>query len=209
MSEKNTALQPGQIFHIYNHAVGKENLFECDADYIYFLNKMKEYLLPVSDIISYCLMPNHYHLILRFKETEIIKNIYNNRIKNKFTIEQSTEQNEIFLSKQLSQVASNFFNTYAKHYNFVKDRTGTLFKRTFRRKEIDDLDYLKTLICYIHQNPVASGFAQHLSEWKYSSHKAILSSLPTSISREFVINLFDDIENYKYCHAKIAELDIE
>ncbi|MEP7169134.1 MAG: hypothetical protein ABI855_07150 [Bacteroidota bacterium] len=209
MSEENIPLQPEQIFHIYNHAVGKENLFERDDDYIYFLKKMKEHLLPVSEVISYCLMPNHYHLVLRFKEIETIKEFLKQRKKGILSIEELMRQNENYLGKQLSQVCSNFFNTYAKHYNFVKSRTGTLFKRTFRRKEVSDTDYLKTLICYIHQNPIASGFAQNIYEWKYSSHKAVLSSQPTLISRKFVISLFDDLENYKYCHSKNAEIDLD
>ena len=189
MSDGNTPLQPGQLFHIYNHAVGNENLFERDADYVYFLKKMKEHLLPVSEVLSYCLMPNHFHLVIRFNEEEKIKEYFRERLKSRYSIDELMLQNENYLEKQLSQVCSNFFNTYAKHYNFVKGRTGTLFKRTFRRKEVDDMDYLRTLICYIHQNPVASGFAEKISLWKYSSYNTMLSSQPTLIKRDFIISL--------------------
>ncbi|HKR03916.1 MAG TPA: hypothetical protein VJY62_04705 [Bacteroidia bacterium] len=170
---------------------------------------MKEHLLPVCEVLSYCLMPNHFHLIIRFNETETVKQFFKSKKTGKLSIDELIQQNENYLGKELSQVCSNFFNTYSKHYNFVKSRTGTLFKRTFRRKVIDDLDYLKTLICYIHQNPVASGFAENISQWKYSSYNAIIGTQPTLVKRAFIISLFDDLENYKYCHLKDIELEID
>ena len=209
MAEENIPLRPEQILHIYNHAAGNENLFERDADYIYFLDKLKKHLLPVSEVFVYCLMPNHFHLVIRFRETSLVKEFFRQRIKSKLSMEQLIQQKEDFLGKQLSQVCSNFFNTYAKHYNFVKSRTGTLFKRTFRRKEVDDMDYLRTLICYIHQNPAASGFTESILSWKFSSYRALVGLQPTLLSREYVINLFDDLENFKYCHAKNVELKFD
>ena len=103
MPEENIPLRPEQILHIYNHAVGKENLFDRDSDYIYFIDKFKQRLLPVCQVYAYCLLPNHFHLVLRFKELELIKNYFIQSTKNKLIIERLSKQGDDFLSRQLSQ----------------------------------------------------------------------------------------------------------
>src|SRR5690606_13701848 len=56
------------FFHLYNRGNNKENLFLEQDNYIYFLMLMKKYLLQVADVYSYCLLPNHFHMIVKFYE---------------------------------------------------------------------------------------------------------------------------------------------
>lgn len=231
MSDKQIILKPEHYYHIYNHAVGNENLFDTDKNYIYFLVKFNKYILPVSELITYCLMPNHFHLIVRLKSEGEIKIFLNSNLKKVvnptgreapvgLTIESLTKQElrnmshvrepiGYELDKALSQLFSNFFNTYAKHYNFWKNRTGTLFKRAFRRKEIGDMEYLRKLICYIHQNPVKAGLVNKCDDWEYSSYQSFVGLQQTLISRKEIIKLFGDLQNFKYCHSKQIELETE
>ncbi|HET6227831.1 MAG TPA: hypothetical protein VFF27_16220, partial [Bacteroidia bacterium] len=66
-------LLPEHIYHIYSRANGKEPIFLSDANYKYFLNKYKHNINPIADTYSYCLMPNHFHFLLRFRaEQELI-----------------------------------------------------------------------------------------------------------------------------------------
>jgi hypothetical protein len=85
-------------------------------------------------------------------------------------------------------------------------RRGTLFVRSFPRKIIHDRLYLLKLICYVHQNPVEAGFAESLSDWKYSSYNAMMSQRPIFILREEVIQLFGDLENFRYCQNKSVDI---
>ncbi len=203
MPDTQTILKPEHYYHIYNHAVGNENLFDTEKDYIYFLVKFKKYIFPISELLTYCLMPNHFHLIIRLKsETEIKMFLNSNPTGRAAPV-------GLEIDKALSQIFSNFFNTYAKHYNFWKNRTGTLFKRAFRRKEINDMEYLRKLICYIHQNPVKAEFADKCSDWKYSSYQTLVGLQQTLILRKEVINLFGDLQNFIYCHLKQIELETE
>jgi REP element-mobilizing transposase RayT len=207
MPDSQVSLQPDGYYHIYNHAVGRENLFEKDDDYTYFLKKLKEHVLPISDILSYCLLLNHFHLVVRIKDHSAITTL----LKQKSGISQFERENkkrDDYVGEQISKIFSNLFNTYAKHYNFVMNRSGTLFKRNFRRNRIEDMAYLRRLICYVHQNPVAAGFCRQMQHWKYSSFNAILSSGSTMIPRDEIIELFGDLENLKYCHLKMEELEI-
>jgi len=77
---------------------------------------------------------------------------------------------------------------------------GSLFKNRFNREPIEDENYLKKVIIYIHNNPVEAGFVKKQSEWKYSSYNSIISNKTTLLKRREVIELFEDLENFIFCH---------
>ena len=62
----------GETYHIYNKTVGGELLFRTDIDYGFFLKKMERFILPVAAIYAYCLLPNHFHIMLKIKEEQDI-----------------------------------------------------------------------------------------------------------------------------------------
>ncbi|MEX2592037.1 MAG: transposase, partial [Anditalea sp.] len=61
-------MEPGQTYHIYNHANGTENIFREEENYRYFLRQYEKYLGPVVNTFAYCLMPNHFHMLVRVRE---------------------------------------------------------------------------------------------------------------------------------------------
>ena len=208
MTEILIRLETDKCDHIYNHATGTDNLFENDCDYAWFLGKLKKYILPIGDIFTYCLMPNHFHLLVRIKSNEEINNLFKSKNKIPISFDDIQRKNEENYSQLMSKHFSNFFNAYAKYYNFSKKRRGTIFKRAFRRKLILDDDYLKQLICYIHQNPMKAGLCLIPGEWKYSSYNAITSKGETLVNKKFVIDLFDDTTNFIFCNANSVELEV-
>ncbi len=175
-------------YHIYNCGNNRENLFIEEENYSYFLKLIKKYLLEVSEILSYCLLKNHFHLL----------------IKTKPNIE----------SEKISQQFSNLFNAYAKAINKKHSRTGSLFKDRFSRIKISNENYLKFLIIYIHTNPVYHNFIDDFSKYRHSSYPSLISTKPTLLNRDFVINLFEDNSNFEFVHKKkqlniIEELVLE
>ena len=171
-------------FHIYNRGNNREDIFREEINYSFFLNLMKRHIADVSDVLSYCLLKNHFHLLIRTKD----------RMED----------------GKISQKFSNFFNAYAKAFNKRYDRNGSLFKDRFSRKRIDNEAYLKELILYIHLNPVHHGFIENFETYSHSSYKSLISDKPTLLDRDFVLVLFDDIENFKWVHrSKVQELDKE
>jgi putative transposase len=66
-------LQPDTSYHIYNHANGFENIFSHEANYWYFLEKYKLYIEPIAETYACCLMPNHFHLVIRIRKKEVIE----------------------------------------------------------------------------------------------------------------------------------------
>ena len=209
MAEVLIPLKTDKFYHIYNHAVGKENFFETDADYTWFLEKYRKYVVPLCEVYSFCLMPNHFHLVVRIKSEKEVKKVLSERSTGRLSIDDKIQKDNSYLANAVSQQFGNLFNAYAKYFNYVHQRKGTLFTRAFRRKWIENEDYLRQLICYVHQNPVKAGYVIKSSEWKYSSYNAIISLRDTLVMRKEVIGFFDTVENFIFCNGRSVDLDFD
>jgi REP element-mobilizing transposase RayT len=67
-------LKPDTVYHIYNRGNNREDLFKEERNYPYFLDKYFQYVSPLADTYAYCLMKNHFHILLRIKnEDEILR----------------------------------------------------------------------------------------------------------------------------------------
>jgi putative transposase len=62
-------MQPGSFYHIYNRGNNKQEIFFEEKNYHHFLNLFQKYLASFVDVYAYCLMPNHFHFLIRIKET--------------------------------------------------------------------------------------------------------------------------------------------
>ena len=101
---------------------------------------------------------------------------------------------------------SHLFNAYSRYLQIRTGRTGNLFERPFKRKQIDNEEYLKSVILYIHNNPVHHGFCNHTMEYPWTSYLTSISEKPTKLKRDEVIKLFNDTEDFKQQHNH--EIDI-
>ncbi len=200
MLYKTAPLEPDCYYHIYNRANGQERIFLSDENYRFFLLKYSEYVAPFTDLFCYCLMPNHFHFLIRVKGELELESLF--RAFPKFKTLEKLPSMELLLSKQFS----NFFSSYTQAFNKVEGRRGSLFMKNFKRIKIEDEKYLIKLIHYIHHNPIEAGLVNGLSEWKFSSYSAIVSSKPTAIRRNEIISLFSDLQNFLYCHRQSPKI---
>lgn len=67
---RGAVLQPGRFYHVLNRGNNRENLFVEKRNYRYFLQLYAQFLSPIADTYAYCLMPNHFHLLIRVKPQE-------------------------------------------------------------------------------------------------------------------------------------------
>lgn len=163
------------FYHIYNRGINGCSIFSNNENKKFFLKKLNHFANNTFKVYAYCLMDNHFHLIIKVtNETKI------------------------------TQQFSNMFNSYAKAYNKQESRTGSLFEKHFKRIQLKDEVYLKNLIIYVHLNPF-----HHLNKdyktFQFSSFASILSDKETNLLRLEVIDLFDNIENFVYCHSSKQE----
>ena len=175
------------FFHVFNHAVGTEKLFRNDDNFRYFLKKYEEYTASIWETYAYCLMPNHFHFLVKIKPLEALEKL------PKFA-----DDTHVFVMQQLS----NLLNAYAKAYNKKYERKGALFLDFTRRIAVKNEQCFTEFINYIHQNPVHHGLCQRTDEWAYSSYRACLSEQRSNIKREAVLALFGGKAAFQQFHRE-------
>ena len=134
--------QPGCYYHFYNRGRSRLSIFKEPDNYLFVLKKAKRYLREFDlAMIAYCLMPNHYHFLVR----------------------QDGDQSA-------GQLPQRVFNSYSKAYNKRFDHSGTLFEGPYKVKLVESDSHLLHLCRYIHNNPVKDGLVGEPSDWPYSNY---------------------------------------
>ncbi len=159
----------GQFYHIYNRGSGRQPIFFEDENYHYLLRLFKKYTLVTEiTVIAYCLMPNHYHFLVR----------------------QDGDPSAGLLFQRV-------FNAYTKAINKKYDRTGTLFQGRYRCILLVKTNYLFHLCRYIHANPVIAGLAASPEQWPFSNFQEWIGlRAGTLCDHDFVHTNFGTAEEY-------------
>jgi len=183
MSLKNISpFEAGCYYHVFNRAVGNELLFYLKKNYFYFLKKYWEIIAEFVDTYVYCLIPNHFHLLIKIPD--------------------SSEYPE----KMVTEKFRRFFISYSQSINKQEARRGGLFMRPFRRKKITSEDQLSALIYYIHFNPVHHGLVTNPEEYRWSSYRSIMGYDKTYLKRENVLKWFGGVKQFISSHDLQKEL---
>ncbi|KOH44027.1 hypothetical protein [Sunxiuqinia dokdonensis] len=130
----------GRYYHIYSHGVGNRDLFRETDNYDYFLDLYDKHISPIAETYAWVLMKNHFHLLVRIRNVDECLNL--------------TGFENLSGLKPLHQHFSNLFNAYTKAFNKYYETRGSLFERPFKRKRIHHKAYFKSIVLYIHNNPV-------------------------------------------------------
>ncbi len=176
-------------YHVYNRGTNRENIFREERNYEYFLKLYIKHIEPVAETFAYCLLRNHFHVLVRVKSEEEIR---------------AAETLRVF-QKPLgspSQKFSDFFNAYAKAINRAYGRSGSLFQHPFRRVPVTSDRQFWNVIAYIHQNPRKHKFVDDFREWKWSSYNSLLSEQPTRLKRAAVLEWFGGPQRYVELHTQ-------
>lgn len=186
-------------YHIYNRGNNREDIFFEERNYEHFFKLFIKYIEPVADTLAYCLLRNHFHLMVRIKsEIEIISWLNNH--------EKELKRKNINPSRRFS----DFFNSYAKAINNAYGRTGSLFQHPFGRVMITDEQQFWNVIAYIHQNPQKHQFTNDFRDWKWSSYGDVLSNDQTIINREIALEIFGGKKNYLELNSQwVSEADFK
>jgi len=166
MPQRSISLVAGEYYHIYNRGNNRQDIFFERENYLFFLRRVRKYLVgetqtsEVSEtsevwttIIAYCLMPNHFHLLVCPHDDE------------------------------LSRRMQRFSISYTKAMNKRYDRVGSLFQGQFQAVLVDRNEYLLHLSRYFHLNPVEAGLVKQPEDWEFSSYRDYIGlrqgTLPT------------------------------
>src|ERR1700679_1071786 len=155
-------LYENEIYHIYNRGNNGENLFYKPDNYNYFLRQYDRHLSPYLETFAYCLLPNHFHLLVRIKSYK------------DFPKSDAIPQRDGIATKEIEPEHSTgehfrrLFIGYAQAINKQQVRTGSLFQKPFKRKEVSNQQYFNQLVYYIHANPQTHGIADDFRDYPYS-----------------------------------------
>ncbi|HEX5625873.1 MAG TPA: hypothetical protein VFX48_07645 [Saprospiraceae bacterium] len=143
-SKFHQSFEEGLYYHVYNRTNDKALLFRCKENYRYFLRRYHHYMDPVVDTPAYCLMPTHFHFLVRVKEG---------------------------LHARIEERFRRFFISYVKALNKMYSRHGSLFQKPFNRTLIQTEHNLLRTICYIHHNPIHHGCSFEFGIWEFCSYR--------------------------------------
>ena len=205
-------LEKGQIYHLYNQGNNLEKIFFQKANYYYFLKKIKNHICPFADVLAWCLMPNHFHLIIAVQNLETS---YPENTSQKITANEEVSAIRNLKTPnqhQLNNSIATMLRSYTRAINIQQERTGSLFREDTKaiwlgsiegeklkyqnRSKVGggdlnlDESYLQTCFQYIHNNPVKARLAEQIIDWEFSSALDI-----SGIRKESFINkgLIDEL----------------
>jgi putative transposase len=175
---------PHQLYHIYNRGNNQQPIFFTEANYLFFLQKIRTFILPHCEILSYVLMPNHFHLLV-------------------YSDERTIETKQIAATERnvLSEGIRNMLQTYTKAINQQNHTSGSLFQQNTKAKCLDDgsINYGLTCFHYIHQNPRKAKLVLKMEDWDYSSFRDYAGLRNgTLCNRELAFSLLDIEKDHFY-----------
>ncbi|MFC1646957.1 transposase [Patescibacteria group bacterium] len=198
-TNRNVVFVNSYVYHIYNRGVEKRTIYSSKRDYDRHISTLDYYrhldipfkyskfitsnakqksiiindleISPKSiDVLAYCLMPNHFHLLIR----------------------QNTDNG-------ISNFIRKTSNSYAKYFNTKNDRVGPLFQNTFKSVWIENDEQLLHVSRYIHLNPVVSSLktTEELLSYPWSSLIHYVSSNNNSlVSTDEILSFFKSPKSY-------------
>lgn len=176
--------EQGHLYHIYNQGNNRQQIFFERDNYLFFLKKMREYLLPYGELLAYCLMPNHFHWMIEVKSVAL-------DITHGVTLSHPVSK-----QRTLNDSIAILLRSYTRAINKQQNRSGNLFREATKAECITKQDgitpsfyhmqfgteinlhfpeeqYPQICFDYIHQNPVRAQLVKHAEDWEFSSYRDI------------------------------------
>jgi putative transposase len=142
------------LYHVYNRTFQSTRTFRSDRNYHYFLRKLSM-LKSLCDLLAYCLMPDHFHLLLYIPSDSAGLAPLSHR--------RESPQMQVICRK-----IGTILSSYTQGFNRQQGRVGSLFQPRTKSKQLD-LEHALNCFYYIHENPVKAGLVNKIEDWRYSS----------------------------------------
>ena len=183
MPERLESFAAGEYYHVFNRGALRQPLYHRSDLYHIFIDYAVRFANDYGvSIIALCLMPNHFHLIIRLDE-----------------------------GGDLSGFMCRLCHAFSMRSNRALDRKGTAFEGRFKAKRVTDDVYFRRLCMYVHANPVKGGLVEHPMQWQYSSYSSTVRTNGSSpydvrpIIDEFGSQAAFETELIDYCQRHQSE----
>jgi len=154
---------PGATYHVYCRVARGEFVFDDDDEAQEFVETLREVRdLDSWTIYAWCLMGNHYHLVLK--------------------------TNDVALWRSMARLQGRVSRAYNRRHRFL----GRLWQSRYRARVIDTNEFFRHVVAYVHLNPVSAGVVTDPVDYVYSGHREIIGSCkPHVISRRSLLQGFE------------------
>jgi len=184
----------GQIYHVFNRGNNSQAIFFNHENYLFFLDKIRKSILPHADILAWCLMPNHFHLMVSVNhiEVEISEQVTQVRASEGFTLSETLTKPS--RKRTLNDSIGIMLRSYSRAIQKQQKITGSLFQKgtkalcltetqgvspayfdthfgTMGNLDLPETNYLNVCFDYIHMNPVYSKMVDNPEDWEFSSYR--------------------------------------
>jgi REP element-mobilizing transposase RayT len=168
----------GGYYHIYNRGAGRQAIFCKERNYLYALRLLNKVVGECDvTVIAYCLLPNHYHWLLRQDD-----------------------------ETPAGKVPARVFGSYTQAFNRAYDRSGTLFEGPYKARAVETDAYLVNLCSYIHLNPVYHGLVATPEAWPYSNYLEWIGKRSGKlVDRDLVRSYFATPQAYEDCVRELQQ----
>ena len=176
------------LYHIYNQGNNRQSIFFSRENYLFFLRKMREYILPYADILAWCLMPNHFHIMIYLHtfEMEVVGS-------EGFTPSEAfTKVTKQMKKRDFNASIGVMLRSYTRAVNKQKEMSGSLFRSSTKAQcltkregltptyfntvfgtqintHYQEQEYPQVCFNYIHLNPTRANLVKNIDEWEFSS----------------------------------------
>ena len=186
--------EKGHLYHIYNQGNNKQKIFYNRENYLFFLKKVNKYILPYAEVLAWCLMPNHFHLMVKVSDVKFTRTqgfTPSEAMSKTKKIEGLTSSQTLNL-RTFNDSIGILLRTYTRAINNQEGKVGSLFRKQTKAECINcfkgtkpsfihsnisinnmlyEKQYPQLCFNYIHQNPVKANLVKHAIDWEFSSAK--------------------------------------
>jgi len=182
-------------YHVYNRS--NEQIFYSKENYLFFIQKIRSHILPYADILAYCLMPNHFHLLINAKKEA----------------EEFVNTKNMIYTQALAKSIGLMLSSYTQAINKQQKRKGSLFAHQTKAKQLNFRKGEYTFKCffYIHQNPLVAGLVKKIEDWEFSSFLDYIGERKGSLINKdlaFEIVKFDKENIYNQAYITLKQESI-
>jgi len=195
-------IEEGYYYHIYNRGAGRAPIFFSENDYHEFMAKYVYYLFFSVETYAWCLLKNHFHLLVKIRTMKGQEVIFNKAKKTNAVGTYFGDQYDNPKPFTASKQFAHLFNSYTKYINQKRNRSGTLIEGTFKRKKILDENHFLHLACYIHRNPLHHRIVQSYEDYPYSSFHDFIDEKKSFIDTKHILSCFGGRDNFVEAHRE-------
>ena len=184
-------LEANNIYHVFNRGNNSQKIFFNRDNYLFFLKKINTHITPFAEILAWCLMPNHFQLMIYINNLKIELEQKMSESKDKYGVLWGTISKK---EQNLNQSIAIMLRSYTRAINKQENRSGSLFQMTTKATcltdnseitpawfqtnfgtiiHIEDVDKSYPQVCfnYIHLNPVTAKLVENKNDWEFSSYR--------------------------------------